>query len=340
MPPAGRGRGGRGGRGGGGGAPGGNPGGPPVPAVNPFLFSPAARSVPILLYVGVGGMAGPADNASYVAVPSDSDVVTRTPFAQWKPSPPAPDGIVRSRLTSAQMTRVFLWRCVIGPTPADRNAAAAANPFTGRLGADAWSRVLSSLLDNGLFSRVYNSWDEFEHGMSSLAIADTGPLQLAGNDWVPGDAFVMPPAGADPHLIERMGYLRFLTFATASFLEDPTNLSRPLENFCYLVGALGPCFAQPSREDEMASLHYVAQRLRDFICARAVPDGQAAHGLKRMISEIKLPPMLRLRFTDLEDLSSELLDSIQYANPPQRAAVEQRRIDILGSRLFRPGEDG
>lgn len=324
MPPAGRG--GRGGRGRGAG----QGGAPPAPL--PFLFSPVGRSVPVMVHVGLGGVVGPADNVGLVAVPSNSLVVIRTPFARWQATPPAPDGIARMALASCQMSRIFLGKCCVGPALGDRAAASQAHPFTARLTADAWSRILSALLDGGLFTETYQMWDPFERALAALEIANPDALHLVAADWAFADALVVPPAVQDQDLHDRMAYLRFLTFGTVTFLEDLSEPSKPLEKFSCLVGALGPCFAQPSRENEMAPLHFVAQQLRDHVCARAVPDGQAAFGLKRLMSEIRLPPVLRPTHASVEDLSSELLDAIQYSTPSQRAAVEQRRINILGAR--------
>lgn len=329
MPPAGRG--GRGGRGGGLGPP----AGPALPPPNPFLFSPAGRSVPVMLHVGLGGIAGAADNTSMVAIPADSDVVSKTQFAPWQATPPAPDGVARVVLTSSQMTRMFLWRCSVGGTAADRAVAARMHVFNGRLNADAWSRILSALLDNGLFAEAFNDWDSFEAAMGGLVLANPADLQLNGADWVPGDDLVVPPQAQDRDLHDRMSYLRFLTLATVSFMEDLTHANRPLESYCYLAGAIGPCFSQPFREDEMATLHFVTQQLRDIVCSRATPDGQAAFGLRRSLPALKLPPMLRSVSVSIDDLSTEMLDAIQYLNPAQRVAVEQRRIDILGTRCAR-----
>lgn len=117
--------------------------------MNPFVFSPLGRSVPALVHIGAGGVTGAADNLGIVAVPADSPVVRCTPFAPRQPFPLAPDGVARVSLSSCQMVRVFLGRCAVGPSGADHNAAAGAHPFNARLNADAWSRILSMLLDSG-----------------------------------------------------------------------------------------------------------------------------------------------------------------------------------------------
>lgn len=323
MPPAGRGRGrGRG--------PAGQ--GPVQAPPVPFLFSQNGRSVPVLLHVGLGGVNGAADNVGLVGIPSASRLVSQMRFVRWMPQPNAPDGVNRVALASCHLMRLFVGRCQVGPSAADRQAAGQANVFTGRLTADAWSRILSTLLDNGLFDSAYDTLEVFEQSLGTLVIADPTPLQLVAADWAYADALVIPPAAQDQELHDRVAYMRFLSLATVSFLENPLVPNKALYTFGYLAGAVGPCFSQPAREDELAPMHFLVQQLRDHICARAVPDGQATLGLKRVLPDLVLPSALRACFVDAEELTSEFLDAVTYTNPARRAVVEQRRISILGIR--------
>lgn len=322
MPPVGRGR----GRGRGRGAA-------VAPPPRPFLFSPAGRSVPVILSVGLGGAAGPADPFSLVGVPTDSGLVARLRFVRWLPPAAGPDGVNRVALASCHMMRLFLSRCQVGPSAADRQAAGQASVFTGRLSADAWSRILSTFVDNGLLDQPCHTLDLFEQSLANLIVVDPTPLQLLATDWVPADAFVVPAAAADQELHDRMAYLRFLNLASVAFLEDKGRPAQPLRAFCYLAGAVGPCYSQPARENELGPMHFIVQRLRDHVCARTVPDAQAAFGLKRLLPDLVLPAALRALTIDQEELSAELLDAIEYVTPARRAVVEQRRLYILGARL-------
>lgn len=323
MPPAGRGRG-RGGRGRG-------ARGAPAPVL-PFLFSPAGRTVPVLVHLGRGGVQGPASNLSAVGIPASCGLVARLSFVPWIKMPPVPDGIERVTLSHSQLFRLVGWKCTVGPTVADRAAADRVHVFNCRISADAWSRILSSLVDSKLLELPCHTYMAFEASLMALTVTDPRALQLSAADWVLGDPFVVPPAGNDADLVARMAYLRFLSLATLTLLEDRASFQTPLKDFAYLVGALGPCLSQAAREDEVAPLHFSCQQLRDQVCTRATPDGQAAIGLKRILPDLRLPPMLRPLSISHEELSSELLDSIQYTHAAQRAAVEQRRIQILGER--------
>lgn len=323
MPPAGRGRGRGRGRG----------GGAPVPGPMPFLFSPAGRSVPVILYVGVGGVQGAADNTGLVGVPAASGLATRLTFVRWLPPALGPDGVNRVALASCHMMRLFISRCRVGPSAADRQAAGQASIFTGRLNADAWSRILSTFVDNGLLDQPCHTLELFEQALANVVLVDESPLQLLAGDWVPADALVLPNAAANQDLYDRLSYARFLSLASVSFLEDKAKPNQYLRSFGYLAGAVGPCFSQAAREGELAPMHYLIQQLRDHVCGRNVPDGQAAFGLKRLLPDLALPAMLRPLTVDFDEMSSELLDAIAYSSPARRAGVEQRRMYLLGARL-------
>lgn len=275
---------------------------------------------------------GPADQIGLVGIPSNSGLVARLSFVRWLPPVTGPDGVNWVAIASCHMMRLFLSRCQVGPSAADRQAAGLASVFTGRLSADAWSRILSTLVDNGLLNQPCHTLDLLEQSLANLTVVDSTPFQLLATDWVPADALVVPAAGADQELHDRMAYLRFLNLASVAFLEDKGRSTQPLLAFSYLAGAVGPCYSQPARENELSPMHFIIQRLRDHVCARAVPDAQAAFGLKRLLPDLVLPAALRALTVDQEELSAELLDAIEYVNPARRAMVEQRRLYILGAR--------
>lgn len=322
MPPAGRGRGRV--------RPQGGQGGAPAPIL-PFLFSPAGRTVPVVLYVGRGGPQGPADNASAVGIPSSCGLVLRMSFVPWVKLPLGPDGIERVALSHFQFFRLFGWRCSVGPSAADKAAAGRVHMFNCRLSADAWSRILSAAVEAGLLERPCHSMKAWEASLSALVLPPEA-LQLRATDWVLADSLVIPQAGGDADLIARMSYLRFLSLATLALMEDAQDRQRPLRDFAYLVGAFGPCLSQLARENEVAPLHLTCQQLRDHLCARSIPDGQATAALKRALPEMRLPPMLQALSVSAEELASELMDALQYTTATQRVAVEQRRIQLMGER--------
>lgn len=153
--------------------------------------------------------------------------------------------------------RLFLGRCRVGPSAADRQAAAQMNIFNGRLSADAWSRIMSTLVDNGLLDQPCHTLEAFDKSPANLSLVDPAPLQLLAGDWVPADALNVPDAAANQELHERMAYMRYLNLATVSFLEDLAQSNRALHSFGYLAGAVGACFSQASPESEMAPMHFV-----------------------------------------------------------------------------------
>ena len=87
------------------------------------------------------------DYVLYLA--ADSPAVTALTFVTPDLAPPAAGGGARVQLATQTAFRLYIPRCKVGPTQADRNAAATQSVFTKRLEDAAWARILTELEASG-----------------------------------------------------------------------------------------------------------------------------------------------------------------------------------------------
>lgn len=266
---------------------------------------------------------------SPVFLRANDPLVRATPFLGWATVPGAPP---RVSLASFQMFKVFATRCRIGPQDGDKAAAATLSVLQLRLTEDAWSRVLSCLVDGGLLTNPFSDLLSFMEGISRLVIPDTTPLEIGANDWENGEKFSIPaPPAAEAVTLQPLLYL---SYVTVGLLENDINTTHPWEDLCYLVGALGPCLTQHARALVTSSVQLISQKLRVFLGGAAISDGAAARGLGDALPNLRLPTLLRSASVRESDLRLEFVDSIQYysATTAGRSVIEARRVTLLGTR--------
>lgn len=302
----------------------GNVANPIQPGANPI--QPAQRPQRTVM---VSMSAAPITADSPVALRADDPLVIATPFLGWNSVQGAP---ARVSLASFQMFRVFATRCRVGPLDNDRETAGALSIVQLRLSEDAWSRILSCLVDNGLLATGSQNLPSFLEAISKLAISDATQLDISTDDWVAGENLVMPNDQAD--LSAALQPLAYLSHVTVCLLENETEPLKPWENLCYLAGALGPCLTQRARGQVTSSVQLVSQKLRVFLGGAAISDGAAARGLCDSLPDLKLPAVFQSTSIREADLRLELIDAIQYhsASESGRATIESRRVHLLGSR--------
>lgn len=279
--------------------------------------------------VMVSMAAAPITADSPVFLRANDPLVLATPFLGWNNVQGAP---ARVSLASFQMFRVFASRCRVGQSDNDRETADALSILQVRLSEDAWSRILSCLVDNGLLALQAENFPAFSKMISELDIADATQLEISADDWVAGEIFAIPQDQAA--LSIALQPLAYLSYVTVSLLEGDIQLKLPWENLCYLTGALGPCLTQRSRGQATSSVQLVAQKLRAFLGGTAISDGAAARGLCDALPDLKLPTIFKSTSVREADLRLELLDAIQYhtASESGRATIETRRVSLLGPR--------
>jgi hypothetical protein len=89
-------------------------------------------------------------------------------------------------------------RCRVSPLPADQLAARGANPFTLRLHAAYWSRMLTELCASGLAppGTVYGTVSELHDAIAGLSLQNPNQLLIVAADWNLAPGLAAPGAGA------------------------------------------------------------------------------------------------------------------------------------------------
>lgn len=272
---------------------------------------------------------GPVTADSPVFLRSNDPLVLKTPFLGWSV---APGVLARVSLASFQMFKVFATRCRIGSQDGDREAASPISVLQLRLTEDAWSRVLSCLVDNGLLRNDFRDLPTLMDSISCLLIPDITSLEIGAADWASGENFSVPaPPDAQAIALQPLAYL---SYVTVSLLESDVNTLHPWGDLCYMAGALGPCLTQQARAQPTSSVQLISQKLRVFLGGSAISDGAAARGLGDALPDLRLPSILQSASVKEADLRLEFIDAIQYyaASAAGRATIEARRVFLLGAR--------
>ena len=215
----------------------------------------------------------------WVDIDSGSDAVSRTPFLPWQPMAAAGAAAQqRSRITTLQFARAFGTRCSISRVPADLAAAQGASVVRIRFNGPFWTRVLTELAASGFFvAGLFANLREMLETLTRLALQNPQQLLITAADWSLGQDFVIP-AGAGVAAAARRQLLlptRFISLVTADMLELSPPSPTPLKVLFDLLGFLGPCLTQASREQEVSTFQAAARKLsnshasRDTHCRRS-----------------------------------------------------------------------
>ena len=107
----------------------------------------AAPPPPVNVFVPAGSAApeGP------ILVDAADAVVTSLPWLPWGPAANV-GGMQRVSISNSEALKAFAVKCKLDRTPPAVAAMAPLNPLTLKMGAGAWSRILTAVRDNGLSS--------------------------------------------------------------------------------------------------------------------------------------------------------------------------------------------
>ena len=279
--------------------------------------------------VAVHAPGGAVTNDSPLFLDAGCDVVTTTAFLSWDPAPAAGSGPPRAGLGTFQLLYAFGAALRTAPPPAMVGAVRVASPFTLRLNAAAWSRILTELVSSGIFSNGpiadYTALQELIEGAS---IPDPSNLHISDADLVAGQPFTIPGGnGAAAVEVRRMlEPVRFIHLASVALLSDWSH--SPWKAMITLVACVGPCLTHASRLDETSHMQEFAALFR----ARrpeSTSDGALARALKNIATEVRLPPELRPAVLTWDALAEATIDGLNYQSPERRHGIEERRVSLL-----------
>ena len=274
-----------------------------------------------------------------VCLPGGHPLVAATgSFLQWQAvaaAPGAPPGAHVS-LPFHAFLYAFGTRCKVSSLPADQTAARAINPFTLRLHAAYWSRMLSELCASGLAppGANYLTTAELHDVIASLPVQNPNLLLIAAADWNPAPALTAPGAGA-AHAAARARFdeVSFLAAASIPSLEittGPRARTAPWAAITLLSGALGPVGRNPLRFSATAPSLIVAAEIRGTNAAR---DAVLASSLRQVLINSILPPAFRSHSADQASVLAELQAGLRYRlSEDDKAAVEEERIHFIRPR--------
>ena len=289
----------------------------------------------------------PQTREGWVIMDAASPAVTTTAFLPWQPAAAAAGAPPQLQMTTVQFTISFGARCSIARLPADQAAARAATVVRIRFNGAFWSRVLQELNAAGLFAAgLFTDFRSMQLSMLQLALPNPVNLQIAAGDWQLGQDFVLP-AGAGAAAVARRQLLaptRFVALVNVTMLESTGE--SPLRPLLDLMGVLGPCLTQASRELEAATFQVAARELRDAMSGGSSIDGTLAAKLPDFLTTRLEPFPNQLRAVTLDEstLLSEFLDILEYSKTRlSKSNVEQKRVMLLGHRYAvnqRPAPSG
>ena len=206
----------------------------------------------------------------------------------------------------------------------------ASSPFTLRLNAAAWSRILTELVAGSVFAGgSISDHTELQRLVDEAALPNPANLQVTDADLAAGQAFNIPGGDGAAAANQRrlLQPVRFLHFATVALLQDSQARS-PWKAVATLAACVGPCLTTPSRLDETSHVQEFAALFK----ARrpeSTTDGALARALKNIVSEVRLPPELRPDLLTLDALAEAAIDGLNYQSQDRRQGIEERRVRLL-----------
>ena len=281
---------------------------------------------PVAVY-DVGGAITPE---SPFYLDAGCDVVVHTAFLGWAPAPAVGGGPPRAGLSTSKLLYAFGARVRTAPPPAVVGGVAASSPFTLRLNAAAWSRIITELAAGNVFSGgPIKDHTELQRLVGEAALPNPANLQVSNADLAAGQPFLIP-AGAGAAAVNHRRWLepvRFLHLATVTLLEDP-HARCPWEAVTSLVACVGPCLTTASRVVETSHMQEFAALFR----ARRpelTTDGALARALKNIASDVRLPPELRPDLLTTDAIAEATIDGLNYSSSDRRQGIEERRVTLL-----------
>ena len=135
----------------------------------------------------------PVSPETMVHVPQDHPLVAKTSFLPWMMTAGQQP---TAGLPHATLAKLFLPPCMLAPTPDNQPNFEGFNPFTFRLTADAWSRILGEYIDSGLLNAEFESPRDLRLTLQNLTINQPAHLNLELNDISAAETFDAPATAA------------------------------------------------------------------------------------------------------------------------------------------------
>ena len=252
-------------------------------------------------------------------------VVTSTAFLAWEPAPAVGGGPLRAGLGTSQLLYAFGAKLRSATAPAAVAAVRGASPFTLRLSAATWGRILDELVLAGVFNGgSISDYAELQKKIESAVIPTPANLHIADADLALGQAFTLPGGNGAAAVRSRelLAIVRYLSLSTVALLEDSSS-NTPWKALITLCACMGPCLTSASRLDETSHLHDFAAlfKARRPECTT---DGALARALKNISSDIRLPPELRPEVLTPDALAEASIDGLSTISLPV-AALELKK---------------
>ena len=125
----------------------------------------------------------PAAPEAPLFVDAADAIVTSLPWLPWGPAAMVA-GVQRVSIANSEALKAFAVKCKLDRSPPAVAAMAPLNPLTLKMGAGAWSRILTAVRDNGLANLTLAVVEELH-----TYIRDKVPIVILGAaDWAPAPA--------------------------------------------------------------------------------------------------------------------------------------------------------
>ena len=294
-----------------------------------------APAVPVVVPVPAPG--NPFFDQDPVYLPAGHPLVAATgAFLAWQPVVAAPPAPAQMSVPAYALLFSFGIRCRVSPLPADQLAARGANPFTLRLHAAYWSRMLTELCASGLAppGTVYGTVSELHDAIAGLSLQNPNQLLIVAADWNLAPGLAAPGAGAAQAAARvRFTEISFLAAASVTSLEiasGPRARTAPWAAISLLTGALGPVGRNPLRLAPDAPTLIVAAEIRGSSTAQ---DAVLTASLRQVLVSALLPAAFRSHSADQPSVLSELQAGLRYRlTEDDKSAVEEQRIYYIRPR--------
>ena len=269
-------------------------------------------------------MPNPGSPESRIMIPANHQLIAATvAFVAWTPEAPQPvmNGVAYVSTPHYVAIGVFFIRCKTGAALPDKAAAAAVNPFTCRLTAIAWSRILTSLSNGGAFNVASSTTPKFHDRIRSLA--PDAALDISAGDWFLAPDLVTPNVAATRVLHDRIRFLKLMSLDKLEFDEPPFSISMPYTAFALLVLSLGPISSQASRSDSASDLYVTSELLlRDNVGST---DGAKATILVNALKGFDIPDSMRSHRATAANARLDAIDGLAYQFRARNRAARSRR---------------
>ena len=317
----------------------------------------------------------PTGSTMLLLMPESSPLLEATEFLEWAATTPSPDGAPRKAVPCAAAAPL-LARCCLGAAGQQHPGhpqLLALCPLTFALTGSAWSRVLATLGEAGLFAAPLSSSDDLLDVLAAIEIADLSPLEIGPGDLLPveGTAPQAAVAGQAAMPARRAGGGRsaaparparaavparaalhaeadFFSHATVGLLEDP-GATLPWKRLVSVLRLLGACHRQSERNLAGGDVRSAGRLLRLAIATRfsllepdqSMDNSVLAQHLGEYLDELGrgLPAALRDDPLTPRPCLDALRDALAYREGGEKARlVEERRYHHaapLAPHLFR-----